>query len=106
VIATFAAHRRGDGTWPLKNIINEDIRKRVPGENTLMGFYATRELAESMRASFIRLARQGAFQVAEVGYERKAPSGPVAGGVDFWRETPVQGSPGQEKTPNSDNFWR
>jgi hypothetical protein len=106
VIATFAAHRRGDGTWPLKNIINEDIRKRVPGENTLMGFYATRELAESMRASFIRLARQGAFQVAEVGYERKAPSGPVVGGVDFWRDTSNQGSQVQEKTPNLENFWR
>ena len=60
---TFPVQRRGDGTWPYKNPMNGDLQKLSAGKNTLMGFHATRELADSVRNSFLNLANRSAVSV-------------------------------------------
>lgn len=108
---TFPVARYGDGTWPYKHSINSDLRKIAAGENTLMGYYATRELADKEREAFIRIAKSAGFVIKDIAYAGRPGKGlsAIAGGTsvragapDFWSK------PNAEKKPvkSEDDFWK
>jgi hypothetical protein len=89
VTNTFPIARRGDGSWPLKTMVVDEIRTPVRGQKTLVGYYTTREMAESMRQAFIRIAGQSGLAVQEIehaGRPLRPTSAGRAGreGVDEW----------------------
>lgn len=111
---TFSVAKYGDGTWPFKHSINSDLRKLAPGENTLMGYYATRELADEMRATFIKLGKKNGFVIKDVKYAGRGRSGSsMAGGSsqgssasgtgaqDFWGKSDA----GQKPVQSEADFW-
>lgn len=109
---TFPVARYGDGTWPFKHSINSDLRRLAPGENTLMGYYATRELADEMRATFIKLGKKNGFVIKDVKYAGRDRSGSsMAAGSsqggsagsapDFWSKPDVEKKPVKSEA----DFW-
>src|SRR5690606_6615728 len=117
---TFPIKRFGNGSWPFKHVINREIRKIVAGENALIGYYTSKELADSMRNSFVRLAQQSGFQIRDMNYAGRAPKGTstrtAATKVDFWSTQPsgdaAQKAPADadKATPKPANkavdFWK
>lgn len=100
VTDSFEVYRNGDGTWPFKHALNADLRRAVPGEITLMGFYATRALADEARRELLGLARLGEFDITEVAYSRAPQEQGYADGIDFWSDQPA------ERTDGPIDFWR
>lgn len=101
----FPVGRHGDGTWPYKHGINRELRQLAPGENTLVGYYATRELAEQEREAFVRVANKARFVLKEIQYAgrpRKSGDGTSTAGErpDFW-QAPESG----KKETGATDFW-
>jgi hypothetical protein len=84
VTNVFPLARLPDGSWPLKPIINGEIRRASPGENVLVGRYASAEQAERERQTLIQLARAGQMRVQEAAYAGRPRRGGNAGGADPW----------------------
>jgi hypothetical protein len=79
----FPVARYGDGTWPFKTNVVAELRKSgAAGSVTLVGYYASKEVADQMRASFLRLSAKCTFSVKEIQYKGKKSSGKT--GADFW----------------------
>lgn len=65
----FTVSRRGDGGWPFKRSLNEDLVKVLPGQVAWAGFYTTSADADQQRRAFLDYARKGGFSVREVEYQ-------------------------------------
>jgi hypothetical protein len=110
---TFAVARRGDGTWPFKHVINSEIQTLTRGQNTLMGYYESKEMADDMRNAFVRLATKNGFVLQEIEYAGRPRRGAaVAGGgaatgtkaqPDFWGSP--DGGGNKAKPSGSGDFW-
>lgn len=110
----FPIARYGDGTWPFKNNVVGDVKKAAAGEGpvTLVGYYATKEMADNMRTSFLNLASRSQIAVKDIAYKgKKAASGAA---TDFWGngvkttaktsgDSTVVTVPVKKKT--DDDFW-
>lgn len=110
---TFAIARRGDGTWPFKHVINGEIQTLTGGQNTLMGYYESKEMADDMRNAFVRLATKNGFVLQKIEYAGRprggaaARSGAAVGTKaqpDFWGSPDGGGK--KAKPGGSDDFWR
>ncbi|RXK85307.1 ATP synthase subunit B family protein [Filimonas effusa] len=79
----FPIARYGDGTWPFKTAVVNDVKKTgAQGAVTLVGYYASKEMADQMRASFLSLAKKCQISVKDISYKGKKAAG--AAGADFW----------------------
>ncbi len=81
----FSISRYGDGTWPFKATLQNDIKKlEANGAVTLIGYYASKDAADNMQKSFIDMAGQSGFMVKNIAYKGKKSSGSSSPGNDFW----------------------
>jgi hypothetical protein len=104
---TFVLARRGDGSWPFKHVINSEIQALAPGENTLMGYYESKAMADDMRNAFQRLATKNGFVLEEIEYAGRPRTGAAAGTKvqpDFWGKPDGGGK--KTKPGSSDDFWQ
>lgn len=69
---TFPIYKQG--TWPFKFAINREINTLQQGQNTLVGFYTTENLANEMRENLVRIARETKFSVREITYPGPNPN--------------------------------
>ena len=107
VTNVFSISRYGDGTWPFKNTMVNELKKLGgAGTVTIMGYYTTKDLAEEMRASFLRLAGKCGIAVKETNYKGKKASGSSSGN-DFWDNSGSKKTktPAKTKTNADDDFW-
>jgi hypothetical protein len=109
----FFVKRYGDGTWPFKNAILDDLKK-ISGKNqiTLVGFYTSEAEASKMRELFLYNSTSCSFKVMEFSYNRKngSTSNSAANSSDFWgdskKPTPVNTPESEQSKPvKKDDFW-
>ena len=92
----FPIAKYGDGTWPFKSVVVGEIQKiHKTGKTTLVGYYTTKEMADGMRASFIRMAVKSEMTIEDFVYKgRPRNNSSTSSSVDFW------GNSGNAKKPN------
>lgn len=104
----FPIAKYGDGTWPFKSgIMNEISNTGMQGSLTIMGYYTTLALAERMRNSFKALSEKSGFIVKEISYKGKKAPATGNGNTDFWGNEVKTSTPGNtSKEPqNGTDFW-
>jgi hypothetical protein len=112
----FPVGKYGDGTWPFKNALLNEINKvKQSGTTTLVGYYGTKEMAEGMHASFIRLASKSQMVTESFNYKGKPATSSSATSSDYWGNPTKGGEPKtnteteetqEVKTNNSEvDFW-
>lgn len=110
----FPIARYGDGTWPFKTNVVADVQKAASGEGpvTLVGYYTTKELADNMRSSFLRLAGKSQVGIRDIAYKGKKSSGGAP--ADFWgtgvkstgkAKGDSTAAPLPVKKKSDDDFW-
>jgi hypothetical protein len=106
----FPIARYGDGTWPFKTNVVSELRKTgAAGTVTLVGYYASKEMADQMHTSFMSLAGKCSFTTKDIVYKGKKSSGKTGG--DFWSNgsgTPVAAKDTATsviKKEAADDFW-
>ena len=109
----FPIARYGDGTWPFKTAVVNDVKKTgAQGAVTLVGYYASKEMADQMRTSFLSLAKKCEISVKDITYKGKKTTG--ATGADFWGNN-TAGTKKQSDTTaalksatktTTDDFWQ
>lgn len=104
----FPMAKYGDGTWPFKSgIMNEISKTGMQGSLTIMGYYTTLALAEQMRTSFKALSEKSGFVIKEVTYNGKKATAAGNGKTDFWGnevKTSASGNISKE-AQNGTDFW-
>ena len=92
----FPIAKYGDGTWPFKSVVVGEVQKiHKTGKTTLVGYYTTKEMADGMRASFIRMAVKSEMTIEDFVYKgRPRNNSSTSSSVDFW------GNSGNAEKPN------
>mgnify|MGYP000877029629 CR=1 FL=1 len=85
----FPISKYGDGTWPFKSVILSKIQKSHNiGKTTLVGYYTTKEMADKMRASFIRMAAKSGMTIEDFIYKGSPRNNSsTATSIDYWDNT-------------------
>ncbi len=81
----FSLVKYGDGTWPLKASLIENIAKTNKGLNlVLAGYYLNKNDAEQQQQLFISEANNFDFVVNKINYETKKSAQTTSGSLDYW----------------------
>jgi hypothetical protein len=111
----FSVAQYNDGTWPFKNSLITDIKKKTKvQEIVLIGYYTDKRMAEKMRSSLINLSGKAQLKNHDIAYMRaEAQSGSIASSEDFWetgtsKDPKASSSSKANTTPikvKEDDFW-
>ncbi|MBD1420583.1 hypothetical protein [Sphingobacterium chuzhouense] len=113
----FPVAQYSDGTWPFKNTLVTDIKKKIDAQSIVwMGYYTQKEMAEQMRSSLINLSQKA--QLNPLGIEYKGtPAKATINNDDFWgtgeSAAKATATPANNKTntkptttkKKEDDFW-
>lgn len=110
----FPIAQYGDGTWPFKTGVVSDVKKTgAQGAVTLVGYYASKDMADQMRSSFLSLAKKCQMSIKDISYKGKKASGTA--GADFWgnaagskSRSGADSASGKQSTAKAaqDDFWQ
>lgn len=105
---SFPIAKYGDGTWPFKStLINNVSKLSVAGTLTIMGYYTTSELAADMRNSLKNLSEKCGFVVKDISYKGSKASQTNTEKTDFWgndMKKNTQNTKDKESNEEAD-FW-
>lgn len=102
----FPVAKYTDGTWPFKNTLVADIKKKTNRQDiVLMGYYTQKESAEQMRNSLISLSPKAQLNTIAMEYKgTSADAGKNSKNTDFWEsgktDKPIKGA-----AKKADDFW-
>ncbi|WP_286705819.1 hypothetical protein, partial [Flavobacterium sp. 38-13] len=102
----FPVAKYNDGTWPFKNMLVADIKKKTSRQDiVLMGYYTQKKSAEQMRNSLVSLSPKA--QLTPVTMEYKGSTADAvknSKNADFWEsgktDKPIKGA-----AKKADDFW-
>lgn len=82
----FPVAQYNDGTWPFKNSLVTDVKKKTKAQDViLMGYYTDKSMAEKMRNSLVSLSAKAQLNKLDITYTRSgAQAGAIASSDDFW----------------------
>lgn len=100
----FPVAQYSDGTWPFKNTLVADIKKKTKTSGVvLMGYYTQKDLAEQMRNGLINLSPKAQLKALAIEYKGTEAKTSTTN-TDFWgTETKTDSAKETQKTTN--DFW-
>lgn len=101
--APFEIDRFGDGTWPYKKNVMNEIAQLTPYQEVLHGYYTTMEEARQMYNSFSQLLSNTQTVIKPVNYKGKISTAASNTGknTNFWGETAAKEEPDAATKPKS-----
>ena len=95
----FTVVKYGDGTWPFKSNLINNIAKTNKGLDLILSdYYISKTIAEEQQQLFVRAANSYNFSVQPITYISKITTGNSDSNTDFWGN-PTKG--GTKQSPNT-----
>jgi hypothetical protein len=101
----FPWKKYSDETWPYRSALDSELKnKGLTNNTTLVGFYTSKEMAEEMRNSYIKLAEMSQLKIQDLSLIGK-PSNTSNNTSDFWGESKATSKSQPEINKSDDDFW-